>query len=173
MALSQGKLQTEIKTALDFASVNMTIFANKFATAYKNYAVDALDLSGDSLLTDGQSAMEAVLATLDAPGNILSGYATTVENACIAFWNASAFAQIIPPPGMSAEVSVVITPMSAGSIQAGLLTSLLTGAADTTTSALDHAIKLHAATLTVTTTHTGPSTASPFPIIVVGPGAIS
>lgn len=173
MSLSQSKLKTELVTALQTNPANMTLFAEVFSTAYDNYAKDAVDISGESLATTGKNAMKSSLLSLDAPGNVLPLYALAIETAVIAYWGASAFPKLIPPTGISSETSVTITPMTPGSIQPGLLAKLLLGAGDVATSADDHSIILHTATITVKTTHTGPSTAFPFPVIVIGPSPIS
>lgn len=106
MTLSKSKLESEFSKVIDendpnFVGWPSTILAgiNNFATAYENYAKDAVDYSEDALLTYNKAGFIGALTGL----NINSTYvdaATAMENAFKAFWTKATFAvlKLIPPP---------------------------------------------------------------------------
>lgn len=107
MTLSKSKLESEFSKVMDendpnFVGWPSTILAgiNNFATAYENYAKDAVDRSEDVLLTYNKAGFIGALTGL----NINSTYvdaANAMEAAIKAFWTGATFAivkLILTPP---------------------------------------------------------------------------
>jgi hypothetical protein len=181
MALNINKLKSELLKLLDKNNpnfvgfpTNATDFANNWANAYDTYAKDAQDASGDVVLTVHKSAMAARLLTLNVPAGVIATAASTFDQALADYWNAAIFSVGIPPTpaaacpsaggtGLwSAEASSVVSAVTAGVLQASMLSLLAIPSDDVNVKATALATALHAATTqAVKVTITGTDTTVP------------
>lgn len=128
MALSKSTLKTSLTTMFSVAPnpVTMQQHCIDFAKLYDDYAKGVLDsVAGNELVTTGKSAFQTSLeAYLSLPVPVLSGYASSIESACISYWTASVFGLIKIPIGWGSLTSITITPMTSTSISTDLTTVL-------------------------------------------------
>lgn len=176
MALSASTLKTNL---INWATQSQGMSEKQdalqgFVTAYKNYAIQAQDISGDFLLTYSESGMLDVLMSL-SPGNTVVQGAQAFEQAIIAFWTGATFQLTTPPPGTVApEVSAVVTTNIIPGVLASALQSVFADISPDTpleTKMEQLAQVLHSATTTIIVTCIGTNAGPPPPVIPV-PGPI-
>jgi hypothetical protein len=111
MALSLDTLKSNLKTWLEdktnYSSISDSMTA--FIDAYEDYALDCVDISGDSISTYFKTNALNILKTITN-----SDTATTAsqkfENALIAFWTNATFELLTPPAGtVTPEISAIVT----------------------------------------------------------------
>lgn len=165
MAAVQSVLYDEILKifTVPVPTPSMRNFAIQLSSAYKKYAKDITTYGANKLTVLGANTMRSILNQLDAPGNTAPFVAQIIENSIIAFWGASAFNLLPPPPLFSSQHTIVIKPMSPGIIFSGIQAGILAGGS-ASIQATAWATAMHTATKTVTTTHIGFDTTLPVPL---------
>jgi hypothetical protein len=181
VALDVNKLKDELLKLIDpndpdFVGhpTNATDFATNWSNAYDAYAQDAQDVSTDPVLTANKNAMKARLLTLNIPAGTITTAASTFDQALADYWNGATFATlVVPTPGAacasvggtglwSAEASSVVSSVTAGVLQASMLSLLAIPSDDPDVKATALANALHAATTNaVKVTITGTDTTGP------------
>jgi hypothetical protein len=138
MALSQTTLKNSLlswmqgKASYSTLSQSMSVFID----AYEAYALNAIDVSGDGLLTYFKANALAILNTLSNSETAATA-AQKIENAIKAFWTLATFSLTIPPAGtILPEISAIVTTnIIAGTLASSLLSifnNLGSGETDTT-----------------------------------------
>ena len=126
------------------------------AKIYDDYCKNAKENAMNNvLLTTGKSAFESVFSTYPKSAPSLTIYATYIENACISYWNSSAFSLINIPIGWSQLLSIPITPMGQNSMKTTLETAFSSSQGDPTVLSTAMANIIHGASSSVSMTLTG------------------
>lgn len=153
MALSKSILKTSLTTMFTVAPNPVTIQQHciDFAELYDDYAKGVIDsVAGNGLVTTGKSAFQTSLEVyLTLPVPVLSGYASSIESACISYWTASVFNLTNIPIGWGGLTSIEITPMTSTSISTDLTTVLESTDGEPNKLAEDISDIIHSATSSV------------------------
>lgn len=180
MALDKSKLTNELTTWLenqgdyldDETSTGIEKSADAFANAYETYALDAVDVSGDSPDVVNKSGLASAIKAITVPGTAATA-ALQYETGIVAFWTGATFKLLTPPAGTIApEVSAIVTTPPVPGPLAIALTAVFSDISgkDHATKASEIADALDTATKTVVVTCTGTNAAPPPPTIpVLGP----
>ena len=186
MALVKAKLKEEILKMInpDHASfvgypADVATAAANWKTAYDTYALDAADVSGDSVSLVNAALFESTLiAQLPPgdPGGTAAAAAAAYDLAFVQYWTGGVFAIGIPPPSgiggngiFGVELSSVVS-VVAPSVLQGLLVAVFGNATmDIDAKASELADAFHTATTTaitvlITGLDTTPPPAGPLPI---------
>lgn len=188
MALSQTKLRDEFRKLTDpnfgsFAGypASAAAAAASWATAYDTYARDAVDASGDAVVTVNKPGFQSALTTALLASTTPQAAAAGFANAFTAYWTGAVFAVgLLPPPAgpcanvggngiFGAEVSSVVTVVNAAALQSALATEFQTLSGNGNTKAQALAAIFHSATTTGVTVlisglDTTPPGSGPLPI---------
>lgn len=186
MSLNQAKLKTEIMKLIDEETPGFIGFPTDLVTACQNwgnayniYALDAVDISGDKLLTSNlvgfQNALAANLPVAEAGTSILA--ASAFDLAFISYWTAAVFSiGMIPLGGIggtgifSVEISSVVSAITPNVLNNLLLPIFNLNSEDTDAKADSLATAFHTATTTaifclISGLDTSPPPGGPLPII--------
>jgi hypothetical protein len=126
------------------------------AKIYDDYCKDSKeDGASNVLLTTGKSAFESVFSTYPESAPSLTIYATYIENACISYWNSSAFSLVNKPVGWVQLSSIDITAMGVDSMKSTLDTAFSSSLGDPTVLSTAMASIIHGASSGVSMTLTG------------------
>lgn len=128
MALSQSKLESNLVTWMgDFRSLSQG--ATELANQYDSYALDAVDVTGD---TPDQVFPDAMANTLESGWSIGLSYeqsAQVIEDAVQAYWDGGTFKLENPPSGAVIETSAdVVQVPTDDSIKTDLADNMSQGA---------------------------------------------
>ena len=170
MALSKNKLKDNILSWFNEDVTSIFDFTNYFSDAYEDYALDCIDISGDSILTYNKAGMKNILNTL-TNNETTSSSALKFENSIITFWTEATFKLTIPPTGtILPELSAIVTTNIIPGVIKTPLISVFSDLSPNTTKqqkADQLATVFHTATLTVVVTCVGthPSTGNPVPVV--------
>lgn len=188
MALNQTTLENNIRALIDptydgfigYPSTKAAGIAN-WANAYDGYALSAVDLSGDSVVTTNKAGFISELTTYmpDPLTGSPEDAAEAFEKAFTAYWTAATFAVGIPPtptgpcPNIGGnlifgiETSSVVSSITPNVLKNLLIVEFGIFSADGAQKAADIASCLHTTTTTavfVTITGTDTTTPTPLPI---------
>lgn len=166
MSLTKSTLSSALTTMFTVKPIGtptMTKHFEDFAKLYDDYAKEAIESGGgNGLATTGKTTFQSTMSSYSLlPVPILSGYASYIELACIAYWGSSSFKKLLPPPGMSSITSITIIPMTPMSLQTNLLNAINQANGNATLLASKMADEIHTNTKTVKVTISGLSTAVP------------
>jgi hypothetical protein len=193
MALDQTVLTNEILKLIDPTCEGFVAYPEtredaitNWANAYNTYAVAAMDVSGDVLLTSNlagfTSTLLSLIPTIPPGGSILEA-ANAFDTAFITYWAGATFNILIPPPPpndvpippainngiFGLEATSIVTTVTAGVLSANLQQEFAIISSDTATKAAGLASAFHAATTsaviaTIVGVDTTPTPAGPYPI---------
>ncbi|MDD5651515.1 MAG: hypothetical protein PHF86_14065 [Candidatus Nanoarchaeia archaeon] len=160
MALSQTTLKNSLTSWLqnksNYSSISQSM--SVFIDAYETYALSAIDISGDGLLTYFKSNALSLLNTI-TNNDTATTAAQKIENAIKAFWTAATFKLTIPPAGtILPEISAIVTTnIISGTLATLLLTifNSLNSSETDSSKANDIATALHTSTKTIIVTCIG------------------
>lgn len=165
MALEKNLLVTSLTKMFTIKPISSSMpkHFKDFAQLYDDYAKDAIESGGgNGLASTGKTMFESTMSSyslLTIP--ILSGYASYIELACIAYWNSSAFSTIKIPLSLASITSITISPMASMSLQTNLLKAINTAKGNPVSLANGMAEEIDNATKTVKVTIVGPNKAVP------------
>lgn len=175
MAFNKELLQSELllEFTTEMPQKIMTNHANALGDAYDNYCQLITTKYFSKLLTTGKSSFISTFMSIiqiDVP--ILSNYSLAIESACISYWTSSSFPLISGIPiTMSSQTTIIITPPAVNSMSSTITDKLSLGL-NASNAAKEIADAIDIATKTVTTTHSGLSKITPFPLITDGPNLL-
>lgn len=136
MALSASILKTEILKLVDpddpgfvgFPEDTATMQAN-WTDAFDAYALNAVDVSGDPVVTVNKAGFQAALAPLFNPDSTSTAAANAFASAWSAYWTGATFAILIPPPSgvggngiFGVEISSAVTVVVPANLSSDLKT---------------------------------------------------
>lgn len=192
MTLSKATLKAELLKIMDAADPSFIGWPatsaqaiTNFANAYHTYALQATDISGDSIVTTNLAGFKAAITSAippPTPGGTLANYATTMASAFTAYWTGGAFAVgILPPPQApvppnngiwSVETTSLVTVVNSAILSNAILAQLnqqfdnVDDAADAVANVW-HTATTTGVTVTIVGFDTTPPIAGPFPIVNV------
>jgi hypothetical protein len=135
-------------------------FAQDLVSAYKDYALQAQDLSNDSVLTfPGEAGAVSAISAGTNNANVAATFAAIISNALVIFWTAATFKTVAPPPGWLKEILSIVTVPGTPAIS--LLTAAMIPSDNVNTTAGNWADALDTYTKTVIVTITGLLPGSP------------
>jgi len=109
MALDKAALKTDLEAWMGNPYDDVNDAADAFANAYDSYALDAVDVSGDSPLLTNKPALVSAISTLTT-AETPSTAAKKFETGIIAYWAGATFELLYPPTGTIApEISASVT----------------------------------------------------------------
>ena len=158
MGYSSSDLKDSLYTMFTVQSNpnTMTQHYKDLAEIYDDYCKNAKeDGANNVLLTTGKSAFESIFSTYPESAPSLTIYATYIENACISYWNSSAFSLVNKPTGWSELSSISITPMGQNSMKTTLETTFSSSQGDPTVLSTAMANIIHGASSSVSMTLEG------------------
>lgn len=160
MGYTKSDLKTSLKTMFTVASdpITMQQHCIDMAKIYDDYCKNVIeDVANNPLVSTGKSSFQTSMeAYLTIPIPSLSGYASTIENACISYWDSCQFGLSNIPSGWGSLTSISVVAMASGSIS--ILSANLTSAkGDPELLSEQMADIIHTATGTVSVTLVGTS----------------
>jgi len=138
--LDQTKLETEFRKLMDPDYGGFVGFpptkddaGDAFADAYDAYATDAVDESGDPVVTVNKAGFAGILKAGLGPNLPASAAAQIFDDAFVAFWTGGIFAIGTPPQGIPPCPNNPSTPMvtEVSSLVSTITTGMLKGLLET------------------------------------------
>ena len=156
MALDKSKLKTELENWMSSTYDNITDAANAFADAYEIYALDAIDISGDSPDTLNKAGIVSAFKSLTTSETPATS-AIKFEAGLVAYFTGGTFLLTIPPAGtILPEISAIVTASIIPPAISATLTTIFTNTSDdVSTKATQMSDLFDTATKLVTATCTG------------------